>query len=334
MNPYTNRHIIQNRKDFCNRKTEVTTIFSRMGGLRPQSISIVGEKKMGRSSLLCHVCDKEVRKHYLKEPRDYIFVFCNLQEEPVLDVGGFFSLVTREIALDASRYFEENLFGEATFDSFLRLVKNFDKNDKKLILALDEFEVITQNENFDLKFFSFLRALANSYNVGYITSSRKDLRELFPPASEIKSSPFFNIFTRIPLGLFDEESALELIKAPSAREGILLEEYKDFIFELAGFHPFLIQAACYNLFEYLNSHKTIDRKGFRTVKENFLNETGDYFVEGIWKNLKEEEKRCLKAIAKSEKLDRRLSFIASMLERRGFLIRDGTYKIFSKSFGE
>jgi len=333
MNPYTNKVIIRNPANFYNRKTEVAKIFSRIGGPRPQSISIVGERRVGKSSLLYYICNESVRRKFLQDFEDYIFVFCDLEEKTDMDVDDFFTLVAKKIAIETRRFSEKDLFEKVTYDSFLKLIQELDISKKKVILAFDEFDVVTKNENFGSEFFSYLRSLANSYNVAYITSSRKDLQELCHTEGGIEYSPFFNIFTHMPIGPFDRESALELIREPSKREGIPLEEYSEFIFELAGFHPFFLQVACSNMFEYLDLHGSIDEEGFQNVEENFFEEAEDHF-EYMWDHLEDGERRCLSTIAESEELmDRKLQFIAKKLVKRGFLTKDGRdYKIFSKPF--
>ena len=49
MNPFINRVMIRNPEDFFNRKAEIKKIFSRIGASKPQSISIVGDRRIGKS---------------------------------------------------------------------------------------------------------------------------------------------------------------------------------------------------------------------------------------------------------------------------------------------
>ena len=84
---------------------------------------------------------------------------------------------------------------------------------------LDEFEAVTTNPNFSLEFFSFLRFLANHYNVAYLTSSARDLQVLCH-TEEISDSPFFNIFSTMRLTVFQPAEAEELDpRAQSERAG-------------------------------------------------------------------------------------------------------------------
>lgn len=329
MNPYTNRVMIRNPRDFYDRKTEVKKIFSRIGGSRPQSISVVGDRRIGKSSLLFHICSKDLRRKYLENPERYMFAFFDLQERKSMSVEEFFQIVTEKITEQLPER-SENLVRDFSYDSFLELIKSIEEGGMKLILIFDEFDVVTNNENFSSDFFSFLRSVANSYNVAYITSSKRDLQELCH-ANEIKDSPFFNIFTHIPLGPFDKDSASELIKIPSEREGAPLEKYQDFILELAGYHPFFIQIACSNLFEVVSEHQN---HMLEKVEGKFYEEAEDHF-KYVWHHLTENEKECLQTIVESKDLDQNLLYTARKLEKRGILIGiEGYYKVFSVCFKE
>ena len=328
MNPYTNRVMIKNPEDFFNRKAEVKRIFSRIGASRPQSISIVGDRRIGKSSLLFHICDEDIRRKYLKNSEKYVFAFFDLQEKKGMTVKEFFHIVAEKI----TEQLPENDISiqDFSYDSFLRLIKTIEK-DMNLIFVFDEFDVVTTNRNFNPEFFSFLRSVANSHNVAYITSSKRDLQELCH-TREIKDSPFFNIFTHIPLGPFDKSSALELIKIPSEREGVPLEGYLDFILELAGYHPFFIQIACSNLFEAVSEHQK--NVNLQKVIEKVYEEAEDHF-KYMWYQLTDNEKVCLQSIVESKELDQNLSYIARKVEKRGILMRmEGSYKVFSLCFKE
>jgi AAA+ ATPase superfamily predicted ATPase len=330
MNPYTNRVMIRNPEDFYNRKAEVRKIFSRIGASRPQSISVVGDRRIGKSSLLYYLCNEAVKKMYLENPEKYIFAFFDFQEKKNMSVTEFFHTVTEKIAEQLPEK-TEDLLQDFSYDPFLKLIKTLVKY-RNIIFVFDEFDAITNNENFNAEFFSFLRSIANSCNVAYVTSSKRDLQELCH-ANEIKDSPFFNIFTSIPLGSFDEESALELIRVPSQREGFPLEKYEKFILELAGYYPLFIQIACSTFFDMLleGGQTCID---LNRIKERYYEEAEGHF-RYIWYHFREDEKACLKNIAESKELDRKLSYTARKLAKRGVLVEgEGYYRISSSCFEE
>jgi hypothetical protein len=80
-NPYLNRVAIKDPKQFFGRTREVSKIFSRIGASRPQSISVVGERRIGKSSLLYYINHPEVRARFLDRMEAYAFAFIDLQQK-------------------------------------------------------------------------------------------------------------------------------------------------------------------------------------------------------------------------------------------------------------
>ena len=155
MNPYTNRVIIRTPENFFDRRAEIKKIFSRIGASRPQSISIVGDRRIGKSSLLYYICNENTRKKYLETPERYIFAFFDLQEKKKMNVQDFFRIITEKISEQLPERYED-LVQDFTYDSFLKLIKTLVKY-RNIILVFDEFYAVTTNRNFSSEFFSFLR---------------------------------------------------------------------------------------------------------------------------------------------------------------------------------
>src|SRR5262245_24899332 len=89
-NPYLNRVAIKDPAEFFGRTREVAKIFSRIGASRPQSIAVVGDRRIGKSSLLHYINHPEVRKRYLDRWESYTFAFIDLQQKRRLTVAEFF----------------------------------------------------------------------------------------------------------------------------------------------------------------------------------------------------------------------------------------------------
>jgi hypothetical protein len=67
--------------------------------------------------------------------------------------------------------------------------------------VLDEFELLAANEHLTPYFFARLRGLTTKYGLAYLTASQRPLFAI-TAEEEILSSPFFNIFVTLPLGLY------------------------------------------------------------------------------------------------------------------------------------
>src|SRR5262249_26288786 len=142
-----------------------------------------------------------------------------------------FDLMAKELA-DSSLESQE-----PTFAAVRSLLERLRRRNRKLIILLDEFDAITTNQAFDLEFYSFLRSIANNYDVAYVTSSARDLQELCH-TQLIADSPFFNIFTNVFLRAFSRKEALDLITIPSLEAGLPLEGFARRIMEIAGHFPY------------------------------------------------------------------------------------------------
>jgi class 3 adenylate cyclase len=331
MNPYLNRVMIRDPADFFGRKRELARLYARINAPRPQSVSIIGERRIGKSSLLAFLAHPENRGSRLREPERTVLLFLDFQENREMEVEDFFRAVSsrlREQLPDTPSSAEGRGYNE-----LLETVRWMDERGLKLILLLDEFEVVTQNSNFDAKFFAFLRSLANRYNVAYITTSRKPLQELCH-TKQISDSPFFNIFTTLHLGPFSLDEAMELIKVPSERVGVPLESYSDFLMEIAGTFPFFLQIACSALFEYLQMGGELDQIGRDGVIETFLEEAEPHF-RYIWDRLDDAQRQVCLRVARGEPISPRDLGVLRRLRQQGYVIMEsGETKLFSSVFAE
>ena len=217
------------------------------------------------------------------------------------------------------------------YETFADMVKTLDDLDYKLILLLDEFDKILQNKNFEEDFFSYLRSIANRYDFALIVSTKEDLEGLSRP--DLLGSPFFNIFDRIRLGLFQREEAQDLITSPSAEEGIPLEEDTEFILKNAGLSPFFIQLLCYELLDYRKNHDNkIDQEGYNEVLEKFWEKATPHFNHS-WKGLSQEEKDELIKVTMGKEVTNGKKSVIGGLKQKGYITAvNGKNQIFGDTF--
>ena len=188
----------------------------------------------------------------------------------------------------------------------------------------------TGNQNFDSAFFSFLRSIANNYECAYITTSRGKLQDLCSD-TDISESPFFNIFSPVPLGQFDDAEARNLILTPSAEAGIQFSaDEVDFVLSMAGRHPLFIQMACAALFD----HKSRDGAAMdmEAVKADFLDEATQQ-LEHIWGDTDSGKQEVLCQIALGADVVNKQRYLLRELQRSGYLTEDPPAP-FSQTFAE
>lgn len=331
-NPYWNSGMIEETKYFFGRKNEIETIFNRIRPSRTQCVSIVGERKVGKSSLLYYILKSDRKKHELPHHEKYIFAYFSFQQCLSVTVKEFWRMLYQELEDKLPDTIGiERVEDEETFENMAETLHN---SGYRLILLLDELDKILKNKNFESDFLSYLRSIAENpdYSVAYVISTKKSLEDLCQ--IDLPGSPFFNIFTPIYLGLFQEDEALDLIRIPSAEEGIPLEEEKDFILEYAGLFPFFIQLLCRKLFERKKKHGLeIDPGGYKDILTEFRKEADQHFNHA-WKGLSEKERDLLIRIAVGKEVKHKDRSVARRLKQKGYIIINEKTKIFSETFRE
>ena len=326
-NPYLNRVAIRDPAQFFGRAREVSKIFSRIGASRPQSISVVGERRIGKSSLLNFINHPEVRQRFLDRSESYAFAFIDLQQKRRLTLTEFFKELFALLAKESGDKSLAKL--QPSFDSLRAVLDNFRRDERKLVVLFDEFDAITTNRAFDLEFYSFLRSIANNYDVAYVTSSARDLQELCH-TQLIADSPFFNIFTNVFLRAFTRKEALELITRPSAEAGVPLEGYARRIMEIAGYFPYFLQIACSAYFDHLlENDGKLDRE---EVEGTFLDEAKGQF-RFIWDHLTDGFRGAIRESIENGHVEKEHEHIYEDLKRAGYFIQDDRGpRIFSTLF--
>jgi serine/threonine protein kinase len=114
----------------------------------------------------------------------------------------------------------------------------------------------------------------------FVTASARPLIRLTysDRSQEILSSPFFNIFAALFLGLMPEDEARQLIREPI--DGALSAETEDFIYDLVGGHPLGLQIACFHALDTPEDTAEIERETMRELGPHF-----QYY----WHNLTNDE---------------------------------------------
>ena len=329
-NPYLNRVMIQNPEDFFGRKKEVTRIYSRLDAPHPQSIAIVGERRMGKSSLLNYIYNRKNRKQNMQHHNDALFAYLDFQRSPDITVPEFIDMLFSMFEFEQTKELPA-LAGARTLDHLRSAIDALNAKGKRVIVLMDEFEMITNNEKFDMQFFSFLRFLANNFKVAYVTSSAKDLQQLCH-TKDIADSPYFNIFSNMPLRPFGYDEAFELISVPSQREGILLAPYAKRIVDLAGLFPLYLQIACSNVFEWLLENKGLEPE-WDEIARSFQDEVAPHYA-FVWERMDPASKEVISHVARGGNVGAKDRHVAEELARRGYLQNEGgAFAMCSSTFG-
>ncbi len=94
-NPFVAAGMIEDPRLFIGRKDELHAIASRMQGAQPTSIKIVGDKRIGKSSLLYHFFLTWEQR--VPNPRRYVMIYLSLQNVHCQQEENFYVAVAQEL---------------------------------------------------------------------------------------------------------------------------------------------------------------------------------------------------------------------------------------------
>jgi hypothetical protein len=334
-NPYISQGPLQDARMFFGRDYELNEICAFLRG--SQSVSIIGPREIGKTSLMVHLMRTQTKAFYGIEA-DYLFTYldchalCDCNQSDVLT---FFGRVLAN-DLNASCLESEPALNDAisnpTWFTFEIALHKLNLRGVRVVLILDEFEQLAMNPHLDLNFFTALRSMASRLLVSHITCSTQPLIELTNSKDKISvsSSPFFNIFAQIYLGLLSEAEAHELIRKPMEACGRdLSSQIEDFIYQLVGGHPLALQIACTQAWEDPQDSHKIELRTKRELEGHFQN---------YWLGLTQPERDVLQHPIETrmrEDSDPSLRRMLSELIRKCMLVRkDNSYRYPSKLWAE
>ncbi|MCP4428088.1 MAG: ATP-binding protein, partial [Chloroflexi bacterium] len=248
-NPFYHRGAIRHAADFYGRTAEIKQI---LGLLRNgQSVSLIGPRRIGKSSLLMHLCRPQTRERLDLPPDQYLFVLVDSQElggSPPEEVYEALLTGLLDTAADAGVQLDE-IQQPASYRVLDRALRQLSQKGVSVVVLLDEFELLAVNEHLTPYFFARLRGLTTKYGLAYLTASQRPLFAI-SAEEEILSSPFFNIFVTLPLGLFSMNEAEELLNGRLQNTPIRFNDnLRQRLLFLVGPHPFFLHIAGYHAFQ-------------------------------------------------------------------------------------
>jgi hypothetical protein len=297
-----------------------------------QSVSLIGPRRIGKSSLLLHLCHPAVRERLQLDPRRSLFVLLDCQElagsppEEVYELllDGLLEAAERGgIAVEAADQ-------PGTYRAIDRTLQQIYDQQANVVVLLDEFELLAANKHLTPYFFARLRGLTTKYGLAYLTASQRPLFDITAEEA-VLSSPFFNIFVTMPLGLFSESEAHELFRQRLLRTSVNFPPHLvQYLIDLVGLHPFFLHIAGYHAVQMLiNGEARLTMNSSLTASvlhtlESHIEVESESHLGYLWQNLTPEEQHVL-AIADGPMESLR------QLEQQCLLQRiDGEYRYFSE----
>jgi len=281
---------------------------------KPGCVSLVGERRIGKSSLL-----NQVRVALAAAP-GLITLYGNAQEWRGATPATFYTCLGHAIDTALGVMATDPAESFSTFRDKLKALAT--THDIRCVLIIDEFDAMANTPAFDADFFTQLRALVSEqdYRLGIATASLSSLHEMRNIHS-IDSSAFWNVFGfKQVLGLFKPEEALSLLTLPMGRS-LPNKQPPDFnalwaryFAPISGCHPAFIQMIAENLWAAIEYDESVDELH---LEQGAL----DYFQDFL-QHRTTAERQVLLQIAHNEAVER--NHTVTDLIQRGLLTADAT----------
>ncbi|NEO34494.1 MAG: ATP-binding protein [Symploca sp. SIO3C6] len=277
--PFIAGSMITDSKFFVGRREELDFITSRMTAAQPTSINVLGEWRIGKSSLLYHFCQTYEQRvqRYGKSPSDYVAIYLSLQDAQCRQEANFYRAIAKALLKRAS--VQNNpalsvpLNGGSLDRQTFSAAMDVWKIEKVLpVLCLDKFEELFENaEEFNNQFYDNLRSLMDRNALMLVIASYKRL-DVYSRQHRLTSS-FFNLGNILPLKGLTEMEATDLVRLPETKvpgtQAALSENRQKLALEWGGRHPYLLQLAGRCLWDAKQRDETVDwaKKQFQQEKQ-------------------------------------------------------------------
>jgi hypothetical protein len=267
---------------FYGRQEMLQAIVARVGGRTAQSISIVGERRMGKTSLLQYL---KARADQLFTPElNRIIIYLDLMQAKCHTRTGLMRSLRRELTRLWREPWPKAEDGDlAAFDFALEDLR---ADGIRLILCLDEVEHLTQRAAEFNDVLEDWRACGSLGHLALVTASAQALADLC--ASGGLTSPFYNIFAQHWLGLLEP---LEWQALVTGRMAATPDDLA-FIDQVAGGQPFLTQMAAH----YLWAAKTRGGVDYDQLYQELWFQAKDHLAYQ-WRKLTPAEQATLRRLA-------------------------------------
>ncbi|WP_333484362.1 ABC transporter substrate-binding protein [Microcoleus sp. K1-B6] len=299
-NPYIVGTPIEEPEKFFGRES----LFSFIDDNLRQNVQVIllhGQRRIGKSSVLKQIPN-------FVGNNEFIFVRFDLQDQGQSNLSSILHYLAREIVdhlllegqvqppnlEDLEAY--TNIFSDNFLPSVYQAI-----GDRNLVLLLDEFDVLDQNNDIVNKgagFFNYLNSLTSEQKrlfiipvVGRHLNDLENLRSLF------RGAPYQEI------GFLDYVSAQRLIVNPA--NNVLQYELDAIkaILELSGGHPYFTQVICFAIFGTARdlNNWTVTRADVESIVGKAI-ESAEAGLAWFWEGLSISEQAIFSAVAEAQKI--------------------------------
>ncbi|AFZ22754.1 putative ATPase (AAA+ superfamily) [Cylindrospermum stagnale PCC 7417] len=267
-NPFVAGGTIKDFRLFVGREDELQAIASRMIGVQPTSINIVGDQRIGKSSLLYHFWLTWQQR--VQDSRRFAVIYLSLRDGDCQTEMGFYEAVAQGLSNSVSGWqnrLNHALKGKSlNRQGFSDAIKQWKQQGKLPVLCLDDFESLLKHpQEFDNGFYDNLRSLMDDNALMLVITSRKKL-DVYGSEHRFVSG-FFNIGHSIDLQELTTDEAIKLVRLSSGSINslpVLSIDEQNHAQQWGKRHPYQLQLAGFYLVEARQQNKSV-----KWAKEHF-----------------------------------------------------------------
>ncbi len=287
-NPFNPTQYISPHR-FIGRTHELNEVFNILN--ENQSVSLVGEQLMGKTSFLHKIID-HFKQHL---PQKKILLFSGLESASQSITNFIEHIIENHVETDNSDRLADQLGEWVSKNTYQNIIP---------LIIVDDAEILF--ERFPVRFLERLRGMLG--RISFIFATQRDLDLLISEIS--RTSGLENRLKIIRLSLLEEHFADSIIQAGSP---ILSKEDQQLLKEWAGHHPFYLHLLGSHLFNVRlqgqHSEVAIDR---------FYTEAAPK-LRRIWNSLPEIDKITLQNLSQGKQITTR----QRILKIRGLITKEG-----------
>ncbi|NEQ66491.1 MAG: ATP-binding protein [Symploca sp. SIO2D2] len=272
--PFLAGGMLTERMFFVGREDEIRFIIQNMTNAQPTSVNIVGDRKIGKSSLLYHIYQTYEGRvpAYGRQPQDFVVVYLSLKSANCRKPEDFYRAVAQEFLNRGSVQANPDLsqpLQVTPFDvhSFSQAMGKWKQAKVLPVICLDDFEELLEaNSPFDDPFYDNLRSLENLSQLMLVIASRKKLQDCMNQQSRLTSG-FFNVSQTWTLQGLSTAQVWDLVRLPGSSNPALSEEKQNLAIQWGEGRPYNLQLAGKYLWE-AQTHNHSDEWAQRRFEED------------------------------------------------------------------
>jgi uncharacterized protein len=252
--PFIADKMLTESQFFVGRQAEIKLVMGLMTNAQTTSVNIVGDRRIGKSSLLYRICQdyENLVVSYNRQPTEFIVIYLSLADARCKGVDKFYQAIADRLLARSSVRADPDLADLLRFQpldgtAFNRAMESWKSKGILPVICLDDFEILLDNvQLFNDSFYDNLRFLIDSKLLMLVIASRSKIED-YRRQYQLTSS-FFNLTQQLELKVFSDIEASDLVRLPHGNPA-LSDPRQKIALAWGDKHPYLLQSAGKYLWE-------------------------------------------------------------------------------------